>query len=419
MTYLIEEQYCQLLENISDQLDIPPSKYIDAVNRYESVGKWLTDGEYENSDGQPSIYPQGSFRLGTVVRPLKNNKESDYDIDLVCELPIQIKSTTPKKIKTMVGERLAQNGTYKKMLDDEGKRCWTLQYSEEDGIGFHMDILPSVPDDPSHKIKLENLHIANHISSNAISITNKEKVNSYNWKSSNPQGYALWFDEKKVRAFQNIVKIQKQILLEKHANIFLDVEDIPDQLVKTPLQRAIQILKRHRDMRFANHGWENDKPISMIITTLSAKLYQHEEDIFSTLENIVEKLAHYSKLLSSRNDQMPTQLITRDNTGKWYIPNPVNPDENFADRWHENDSKKAKAFFKWVTWVKEDLVDILNLADGKKIEKSLKEQFGVTLIDKASSNILLGSSPAILTDIREDRPHVEIVDPSPPWKSYE
>jgi hypothetical protein len=36
--------------------------------------------------------------------------------------------------------------------------------------------------------------------------------------------------------------------------------------VKTPLQQAVQILKRHRDMMFADDP--EHKPISVIITTL-------------------------------------------------------------------------------------------------------------------------------------------------------
>ena len=45
--------------------------------------------------------------------------------------------------------------------------------------------------------------------------------------------------------------------------------------------------------------------------------------------------------------------------GTWYIANPVNGKENFADRWHEDDHARARAFFRWVDALREDLVDIL------------------------------------------------------------
>ena len=52
------------------------------------------------------------------------------------------------------------------------------------------------------------------------------------------------------------------------AGMYASVDDVPVFAWKTPLQRSIQILKRHRDVMFWNSP--NLRPISMIITTLSA-----------------------------------------------------------------------------------------------------------------------------------------------------
>jgi len=154
---LTEKQYSEFLLQYAEGLDIPPSKYQQAVQRYEAVGKWLSNESYDDCDGiEPIIYPQGSFRLGTVIRPMKNSKEGDYDIDLVCELPIKKSSTQPEKIKKLVGDRLKEHGTYQSMLDKEGRRCWTINYAEEDDIGFHLDVLPSIPE----RIDYNNMAIA-------------------------------------------------------------------------------------------------------------------------------------------------------------------------------------------------------------------------------------------------------------------
>ena len=141
-----KSKYSRFLENVAEDLDIPPGKYQDAVDRYQAVGVWLEEAQYPECTDLPSIYPQGSFRLGTVVRPLRDGIEADYDIDLVCELPIAKQWTDACSVKTMVGDRLRQHHRYRKLLDREGKRCWTLKYAEQDGIGFHLDVLPSVPD---------------------------------------------------------------------------------------------------------------------------------------------------------------------------------------------------------------------------------------------------------------------------------
>lgn len=63
------------------------------------------------------------------------------------------------------------------------------------------------------------------------------------------------------------------------------VEDIPDYKVRTPLQAAVMILKRHRDHTF--EGRKEDRPISVIITTLAAHSYNGEETIGEALAVIL------------------------------------------------------------------------------------------------------------------------------------
>lgn len=84
----IEEkmQFSQLLEHISDSLDISETRYKEAEERYQAIGKWLGKDDSSLAIYNPDIYPQGSFRFGTVVKPVSD--EDEYDIDLVCQLDI-------------------------------------------------------------------------------------------------------------------------------------------------------------------------------------------------------------------------------------------------------------------------------------------------------------------------------------------
>ena len=68
-------------------------------------------------------------------------------------------------------------------------------------------------------------------------------------------------------------------MLEKRA--LASIDDVPTWERRTPLQRTIQILKRHRDVRFKDNC--EFAPISMIITTLAAQAYQGEEDLYEAL----------------------------------------------------------------------------------------------------------------------------------------
>ena len=353
-----------LLESVSDNLDISPSKYQQAVDRYTSVGTWLDADNSPLKSYLPRIFPQGSFRLGTVTRPWRDGREAEFDIDLVCNLAISKKTTPPKVLKEMVGGRLKANQMYQNMLDDEGRRCWKLEYTEDDGIAFHMDILPSLPED-KETIDIYKSHgfEAAKYADKSIAITHTEDQKSYGWVSSNPEGFALWFDEqcRTVPNYPLVRQTAKSRIFSRSESIYARVENVPDLLVRTPLQRVVQILKRHRDVYFSGRSNESCKPISMIITTLAASLYEGEPDLLSALTNIVAKIrnnvvpANDACFEEAHRQVMNKQLIYRDNHGTWQIKNPVNPAENFADRWNEDDSAKAKAFFQWVEALSEHL----------------------------------------------------------------
>ena len=234
------------------------------------------------------------------------------------------------------------------MLDEEGKRCWTLVYAERDGIGFHLDVLPSVPD-------------PQFVLDKSIAITNRQG-SFYDWSASNPRGYGDWFDGRNRGALQRVRVEQKRAIQAQAPTVFASVDDVPDQLVRTPLQRAIQIMKRHRDVMFNGGTRAEHAPISMIVTTLAAHLYQGEADVYSALTAIVSKLHGHAGLVENRSIELALaslELIRRLPDGAWYIGNPVNPAENFADRWHEDNHARARAFFQWVDAIREDLVDIL------------------------------------------------------------
>jgi hypothetical protein len=343
-----------ILNSIAEELDIPESKYLEAKNRYEAVGNWLGEEGTVLSTYYPEIYTQGSFRLGTVVKPIKKD---EYDIDLVCFLnELRKDDTTQANLKKMVGDRLKENTKYNNILDKEGRRCWTLDYANE----FHMDILPSIADN--------ELRAKDILHKNSILITDKKKIENgdVDWPKSNPKGYATWFLAKQADIFQTF---KKEIAESIKANI----EDVPDYKVRTPLQRAIQILKRHRDVFFLNNnkGNKGNKPISIIITTLSANLYSGQDNVFNAIYDI----------LSNLNKEM---LIREE---QYYIPNPTNLEENFADKWNEN-PELSKAFFNWVNNAKNFFCDnVLLKKDVKEISKVLNESLGSYVGKIASQNI--------------------------------
>lgn len=357
-----EQNLSLLLKLIAETLDIPDSKYEEAVAKYQAVGKWLDANDSRLHIYRPTIYPQGSFRLGTMIRPINDGDE--YDIDLVCHLEIDKKNVSQKQLKQMVGDRLNESEVYKKILD-EGRRCWTLDYANE----FHMDILPAIPD-------YEKLN-------DAILITDKKLRN---WQHSNPKGYARWFAERMKDIFQK----RKMVLAE---SIKANVEDVPDYKVRTPLQRSVQILKWHRDVYFKD---KDNKPISIIITTLAAQSYQNEADISDAITNIVDVISDVRHI--------------KDANGKYYIPNPVNPDENFADKWNENPALPL-AFFKWIEQLKADFGTASAQKDIYKIAESLSPAFGADIIERSLEKY----NPVVNTPVKTYPEVTFSAKPNKPW----
>ena len=58
---------------------------------------------------EADIYPQGSFALGTVVKPWISGEEQEYDIDLVFQLDLEIGTKQPSALKNAVGQRLKRH----------------------------------------------------------------------------------------------------------------------------------------------------------------------------------------------------------------------------------------------------------------------------------------------------------------------
>ena len=194
----------KLLEDLAASLQVPPSRYEAAERSYKAVGDWLCREASSVCEMDPKIYTQGSFRLGTAIRPISNSE--DYDVDLVCELSLPKMRFTQARLKALVGRELRAYAHAHQMEEpDEGRRCWTQHYADE--AQFHVDILPAIPDATGKKILLERSGLSTEWTETAIAITDRDHPNferiSENWPHSNPKGYANWFHLKMREVFES------------------------------------------------------------------------------------------------------------------------------------------------------------------------------------------------------------------------
>jgi hypothetical protein len=365
------------LKALADELEISEARYEQAYTSYKSFGGWLSRPESTVRQYKPNVYVQGSFRLGTVIKPISENE--DYDVDAVSQFDlIATNSCSQKTLKDLLGTEVKAYHRHKSMTKPvrEGRRCWVLDYA--DGAQFHMDIVPAVPDAARLKALLEERRMSSVWSTTSIAITDNERwnyaLNDADWCRSNPKGYAEWFQSRMKNEFES----RRRVLAE---SVKKRVEDIPDYRVRTPLQSAIMILKRHRDWRFANDL--KNKPISIILTTLAAHAYQSEPTIGRALISILKNMDSFIKV----------------SNGKYVIENPSDPLENFADKWAEF-PERAQSFFDWLKAAREDFTRVAIQIDRKQISEGIEKSFGKSLIERAtrrlggSSSLLMGATAA-------------------------
>lgn len=187
----------QLLEDLVEELQVPPSRYEQAERSYRSLGDWLHRPESTVREHDPEVYVQGSFRLGTAIKPASD--QEDYDIDMVCRLGFEKSSLSQAELKRRVGVEVKAYATrFSMSKPEEGRRCWTLAYA--DGAQFHMDILPAVPDVEKRRYLSEAGPVLARLGETALAITDKEhqsyRLTPGEWPRSNPKGYALWFRDR-------------------------------------------------------------------------------------------------------------------------------------------------------------------------------------------------------------------------------
>ena len=329
----IEEMLSMLLDGAVEVLDISPDLQQVAVDRYEEVGNWLA----EYADFRCDIFPQGSFRLGTVVRPA--TAAGEYDIDLVFRMHIAKENTSQAQLKADAGALL---GGYVGWKEDHGhnhgptslhdrRRCWTLEYADH---GFHLDVLPAIPD--------------TEYPPSGILLTDKQL---FHWQHSDPVKYSIWFRGRSK-------ELQRKLIAAAEAR-HMNVGEVPEWTVRSTLQRVVQILKWHCMIYFADNT--GDRPPSILLTTLAARAYRGETDLITATRSA---LAGMHAHIETRN-------------GKYWVPNPAHEEENFADKWNDY-PRRRDAFLAWHHDISTTLNDVVGMkgAGLATITSRLEKSFG-------------------------------------------
>ena len=392
----------ELFVNKIRPLDISPSQFKLAKERYEKVAAHLVDDGFDCD-----IYPQGSIALGTVVRPYRDDREQSFDIDMICQLNLEKSQTSPRKIREEIGDSLSTHAAGMKTPMTIDDRCFTLNYAETAGLEFKLDIVPAVPESHSVIASIIAQGVDYEQAKMAIAIIEAQPdCHEDKWIPSNPAGYRAWFEginePFRIMAHEQ----ERKRIFEESRAIYASVQEVPSQLERSVLQRTIQILKRHRDVYYCRAKQAKYRPASAVITTLAAQAATQVPahcSLLQCLQHVVGVVVRSEELLAKTPQEL---MVTRQATlllkrsSKWELRNPANPDDNLTDSW---DSNTAQWFFKWLRAVERDFLNLGNLTDIQQ-ERQILSALGLSLTQHEQREAQ--REPAI----------PRIIQPTKPWR---
>lgn len=367
--------------SIIRSLDISPSMYKNAVEKYQALGKFLNDNGIE-----AEIYPQGSFAFGTVVRPSTIDSSASYDLDFICQVVGSRDEYTPSGLRTKVENVLKSNKTYADRLEVCDK-CFTIKYADIDEIGFSIDIVPAADESNETKNRLIRKSPSPELIDTSVAIPKCDSNRRYQWITNNPKGFRKWFNDINEPFLASSREFERQRIFAENKSIYASVEEIPSALERSALQRVIQILKCHRNNYYASiANGDEIKPISAIINTIVTRIAEHYNPdctVFDLLSYVLTELSIYAehqRITEKAFAQMyGARTVLSRPEGKWYIENPANPEDNLADQWN-NDSRIPDRFFRWIGVAKKDLISSLAQDENQQFRAMLESSFGSTVV---------------------------------------
>jgi Second Messenger Oligonucleotide or Dinucleotide Synthetase domain len=290
------------IDRLIAEVELTPTQYQRAKTSYEAVAEVLNRPGSPILVYTPAIYPQGSIRIGTTVRPWAKD---EFDLDMLCWIALSGKTFTPGEVYQLVWDTLSADGTYRSMLE-KGCRCIRIRYN--DSFRFHLDVVPAIPD-------------WNRLSNSLYVPDRERKV----WSSTHPLGFADDFfkpSAARMPIYEREIIANAREFSAKSAT----VQPLPahGQFDKTPLQRMVQFLKHDRNKYYQEKT--GTLPSSILLTTLITHSYNAAVGVA-----VPSLMALVIKVVTA----LPRYIGMADVNGRltYRVMNPVNDQENFAERW--------------------------------------------------------------------------------------
>jgi hypothetical protein len=327
-----------VLDVVCEKLQLPKTLKAKVDTSYQTIVQLIEEDDEFFKGLEPHMFPYGSYAIDTTNKPWDRE---EFDLDFAIFVIFNKSEITTKGFLQKLYNLLERHGTYKDKIELL-RFCVRIQYE-----GFHLDIMPGCYPEYDN-LKME--------------VPDTKKIQ---WAYRNLKGYADWFkggfilNEREIKLFSYYEK-------RGYYTINASSEPLPQSVpyeVVQPLQKAVQLIKRARDIYFQRNNLGEYKTRSVVLTTLVGQFYNGENNIYETLNNVIQNIYELSEQFTSST---PIDIY-----------NPADKRENFSDKWKEPGKERLyKEFLNFAKYLKDKWEELKDESTKKGRSELLKDLFG-------------------------------------------
>jgi hypothetical protein len=360
-----EDPLDRILAEIAFSVQLPPSLHAKACQRYKAVREYL-EGTTAFQDQIEHFYAQGSMAIDATIST--RGTDDEYDIDIVAQLGGRYRHMTPLAILQALAVSLRDYPVQKVV---QQTRCVTLFYADN----MHLDVTPALRDYGTTDRQSAITHARGPLQSSDDCMV---AMNAY--------GHAEWYractpnEERVIEAFKDRWFGAHRTSIRADA----EVDEVPDQtefVVKNMATVALQLLKRYRNVRYANHSGRI--PPSVMLSYFAGVAALPNMKLSDMLVRICRWII----------GEIERATINRQ---KLHVVNPSYSADVFTDRWPENLDQQNQ-FARYL----HDLVAGIERAkrgelDPVRLRDWLREMFGDRVVTRAADRMADATGAAIV-----------------------
>lgn len=354
----------RLLAEIALSIQLPPSLHDKATSRYEAVRNWL-EADTAFAGLIEHFYPQGSMAIDATIST--RGTDDEYDLDVVAQLGGRFRGMPPLTTLLALEEALKDYPVQRVLRQT---RCVTLFYADK----MHLDVTPAL-----RRYGLPDRE------SDITHAKGPKPAGDDCFVDMNAYGFACWYRERTPLEARMAEEFDRRWRARNGLEIRADaeVDDVPAQtdfIVKNTATLALQLLKRDRNIQYADYAGRI--PPSVMLSfyagaaatpniSLSAMLIRIANWIIADIE---EASLHGRRL---------------------HVVNPRCASDVFTDRWPESltqQNEYARHLRELVRGV--DLMQRGTMLPGDMMEW-LRERFGDRVVTRAAEAIATAVGGAV------------------------